>query len=48
MIQTATESTVHTIRLDIAKNSISVHGFDEAGTLFSIPVMWWTALACGI
>jgi len=27
----ATESTIHTIGLDIAKNSFSLHGFDEVG-----------------
>jgi transposase len=31
MTKTATQTPVHTIGLDIAKNSFSVHGFDEAG-----------------
>jgi hypothetical protein len=31
MTKSATETTIHTIGLDIAKNSFSLHGFDEAG-----------------
>jgi len=31
MIKSAIESTIHTIGLDLAKNSFSVHCFDEAG-----------------
>ena len=31
MTKSATESTIHTIGLDIAKNSFSLHAFDETG-----------------
>jgi transposase len=31
MTKSATETAIHTIGLDIAKNSFSLHGFDEAG-----------------
>ena len=31
MTKSATETAIHTISLDIAKNSFSVHGFDAEG-----------------
>jgi hypothetical protein len=46
-----TNSKIATVGLDLAKNSFSVHAFDEAGNTVltkAIPVMWWTAPASGI
>ena len=31
MKKSATETAIHTIGLDIAKNSFSIHGFDAGG-----------------
>ncbi len=37
MTKSATETTIHTIGLDIAKNSFSVHGFDAEGHTVYFP-----------
>jgi hypothetical protein len=46
IITATTNSKIATVGLDLAKNSFSVHAFDE--DYDGITVMWWTAPAYGI